>query len=140
MMTAGRLIRADNFGMNTILKALGDPAIRGWYLLFCFAVMVLPMIALTFWYHTRIRRTAGGRALMEVQDRAGPGLGRGFLSALTGLNQAGRLAKDIAGGRYGGEVRRMQNRTYWFAAAWLVANVIVFGILFWADEVNRTGN
>jgi hypothetical protein len=47
------------------------------------------------------------------------------------------LAADIASGKYGDATRMMQNRVYWFIGLWLLAKVTGFGILFWADEVNR---
>jgi hypothetical protein len=121
--------------MQSIANALSDPVARGWYLAFCFALMVLPMIALSAWYHLGIRRTAGGRALMKRQT------GNPARSSITGAvrstAEAGRMARDIAAGKYGAEVRAMQNRTYVIVALWLVANVVAFGILFWADEINR---
>jgi hypothetical protein len=123
--------------MDDILRSLGDPTIRNWYLTFCFAVMVLPMIVLACWYHTRIRRTPGGRRLMEEQNRIGVRLHAGIFTAILGLKKGSGMMKDIAGGRYGAEARSMQNRVYWITGIWVIANVILFGLLIWADEFNR---
>ena len=113
--------------METIHTALVDPTIRGWYLMFCMAVMTLPMIAFSFWYHSRVRQTKGGRDLMKDQARFG----------VRHLGGAIHMGKGIASSRYGSEVRNLQNRMYWLALLYLVMNVTVFGVLLWADEVNR---
>jgi hypothetical protein len=116
--------------MQSVLSALGDPTIRGWYLIICFAILVLPMIALTYWYHSSIKRTEGGRKLMMRQAEAPPYAGGS-------LSEAFSMARDIAAGKYGNTAKMMQNRVYWFIGLWLLANIIGFGILLWADEVNR---
>jgi hypothetical protein len=123
--------------MDTISQALADPTTRYWYQVFCFALMILPMIALTWWYHSRIGETAGGRELMGEQERVGVSLNRDPADALGSAQGAVRMAKDIAEGRYGAEVRRMQNLTYLFVGIWLLATFVAFGIMIWADEVNR---
>lgn len=115
--------------MQDLLQALGDPAIRGWYLVFCFALLVLPMILLSYWYHRRIAQTAGGRALMQRQRAS---MIRPYFS------DGVEIARDIASGRYGQSARTMQNKIYVFVGCWIVVNVIAFGILLWADEVNRS--
>lgn len=120
-----------------ISHALSDPSVRGWYLLFCFALLVVPMVALAAWYHSAIRRGAGGRALMKRQNETPPLLLRAPMVAIYNLLVAGRMARDVGAGRYGHAARRIQNRTYLLVALWLVLNVIAFGILIWADEVNR---
>lgn len=121
--------------MQSIAAALSDPAVRGWYLLVCFALMVLPMVALAVWYHRTIRKSAGGRALMERQART-PAMN--IPTAVErNLRVAGHMARDISAGQYGAHVRRIQNRTYLVVAVWLLVNTIAFGILIWADEVNR---
>ena len=126
--------------MDIILTALADSTIRGSYLVFCFVIMVLPMIALSYWYHSRIRETRSGRELIKEQAREGVGPHRSLVFAFHDVQAAGRIAKDIAAGRYGAKVRQIQNRIYWLAGGWLIVNVISFGILFWADEVNRATN
>lgn len=115
--------------VQPIAAALSDPTVRAWYLLFCFALLVLPMVALSVWYHLTIRKSAGGRALMQRQAKAP--------ASPLNLGVAGRMARDIAAGRHGAFVRRTQNRTYLLVAVWLIVNTIAFGILLWADEVNR---
>ncbi|MEZ5785857.1 MAG: hypothetical protein R3D62_05115 [Xanthobacteraceae bacterium] len=111
--------------MQDLLQALGDPATREWYLVFCFALLVLPMIALSYWYHTRIKRSKGGRNLMAKQATR-PNLPDGI-----------SMMRDIASGRYGQSARAMQNRVYVLLGCWIVVNVVAFGILLWADEFNR---
>jgi hypothetical protein len=49
------------------------------------------------------------------------------------------MARDIARGRYGSAAASTQKRVYWFFGLWVLANVLAFGLLFWADEVNRAG-
>ena len=116
--------------MQNVLRALADPTIRGSYLIICFAILVLPMIALSYWYHSRIKRTEGGQELMMRQARTPP-------YAPGSLSKAFGMARDIASGKYGNTARTMQNRVYWFVGLWVIANIIGFGILLWADEVNR---
>ena len=116
--------------MNGVRAALADPTVRAWYIAFCFALMLLPVAILTYWYHSRIRMTKGGRRLMEEQ-------GRLDARSLRSLTHAGRLAGAIGRGAYGAAVQRQQNKTYWLLGIWLAANTVAFGILLWADEVNR---
>ncbi len=116
--------------MDTILRALSDPTFRVCYLVSCFALMVLPLIVLSRWFHSRVCDTKGGRDLMEQHAR----------TALWGyrIGDAGRMAKAVAAGRHGTKVRQLLNRTYWLIGCWLILNIISFGVLIWADEVNRT--
>lgn len=138
-------IRGSLFGLeltstvavHPISQALSDPTVRFWYLLFCFALLVLPMVALAAWYHSTIRKGPGGRALMKRQTETPPLLLRGPVGAIYNLLVAGRMARHIAAGNYGDVVRRTQHQTYLLVALWLILNVIAFGILIWADEVNR---
>ena len=111
--------------MNDLLRALGDPTVRDWYLAFCFAVLVLPMIVMSYWYHTRIKRTEGGRRLMARQGTR------------PNLPDSVSMMRDISSGRYGDSARTMQKTIYKVIGWWIAANVIVFGLLLWADEVNR---
>ena len=60
-----------------------------------------------------------------------------FGDAARSLSDGVAIARDIASGRYGESARTMQNKVYMFVGCWIVANVIAFGILLWADEVNR---
>jgi hypothetical protein len=121
--------------MNTILEALGDPTIRNWYLAFYFAVMVLPMIGIQWWYSTTIRKTEGGRRLMQRQRERPPRPGEVHRN----LSEAAAMARDIASGKYGKAARTTQNRVYWMAGLWFLANIVVLSLLLWADEVNRYG-
>ena len=123
--------------MQSIAQALSDPTVRGWYLVFCFALLVLPMVALAAWYHLTIRKSAGGRALMKQQAKTPAMPIRTPSGTLYNLRVAASMGRDIATGRYGAFARRTQNRTYLLVAFWLIANTIAFGILIWADEINR---
>jgi hypothetical protein len=123
--------------MDTVLRALADPTIRGWYVVICFAMLVLPMIVLTYCYHSRIHLTEGGRELMKRQAATPARLGGRLGQIVGGISEAISMARDIASGKYGDATRMMQNRVYWFIGLWLLANLIGFGILFWADEANR---
>ncbi len=123
--------------MSGIASLLTDPAVRGWYLVFCFAVMILPMVGLALWYHRNIHSTPGGRALMERQNRSRYGVRRGIRGAFKNASEAGDMARDIERGAYGRDARRLQTIVYWVAGFWLLANVACFGILIWADEINR---
>ncbi len=119
--------------MQTIAEALNDPTVRNWYLAFCLALLVVPMAALSAWYHLTIRKSAGGRDLMKRQAMNLPTPD----AVEHNLRAAGRMARDIAAGRHGTFARRTQNRTYVVVAIWLVVNAIAIGILIWADEINR---
>ena len=109
--------------------AIRDPLVLKLYLAAGLGLLVLPMAALALWYHVRAGGTEGGRKLMEQQRR----------SNARGLAPQGtvRMARDISSGRYGEETRRLQHRTYGFVIAWLLANVIVFGALIWAQDLNK---
>lgn len=120
--------------MDRLAGALADPEVRDWYLLFCVAVLVLPMLAIAVWYRRDIGTTAGGRELMQRQAGARPG---GPGQAGGNLAEAARMARDIAAGRYGGSARRTQNRVYWLSGLWALANALAFGLYIWADAVNR---
>ncbi len=124
--------------MKAIAEALSDPATRQAYMIFCFALMVLPMIALAVWYHTRINRTAGGRALMERQNKSDVTPLPYRAGRAAGLFQeAGSMASGIAAGKYGANAKSMQTIVYWVCGLWVIANAVAFGILLWADEINR---
>ena len=115
--------------METISSLLADPTIRGWYLTFCIVMLVGPMISLSVWYHRNVNQTPGGRDLMKRQKQS---RNRGlFLSDGVGM------ARDIKAGRYGSAVRLMQRRIYWLSGLWIALNVATFGVLIWADEINR---
>ena len=123
--------------MEGILEWIADPAVRDWYLVFCMAIMVLPMIALTWWYHSNIHDTEGGQKLMRRQARTPPRLNRFPVVKKNLVREVTDMARDIAAGVYGITARMMQYKVYWVVGFWLLANVIAFGLLIWADEVNR---
>src|SRR5665811_1389119 len=49
--------------MNAIAQALADPTIRGWYLGFCLALILLPMVGLWLFYRKRLKANAVDRAM-----------------------------------------------------------------------------
>ncbi|MGE0424411.1 MAG: hypothetical protein AB7O88_19270 [Reyranellaceae bacterium] len=115
--------------MDSIASALADPAGRTIYLVFCILLLIAPMTALAIWYRVRIRRLPGGPALQREQERIGVRTSRSW--------QAIGMARDVAAGRYGADVRTLINTLYVAAAIWALVNAVAFGVLFWADEVNR---
>jgi len=125
--------------MPDIAALLANAEVRSWYLIFCFAVMFVPMIGLSLWYHLNIRSTSGGRALMDRQNRSHLSSHRSMWDAAKSLGGATDMARDIEHGKYGGDARRMQTIVWWVVGLWLIANVVCFGILIWADEVNKAG-
>lgn len=114
--------------MVIILEAFKDEGFRSAYLMGAFAVLILPMVALSWWYHTNIGKTPGGRHLMKIHNAAPRHLASGV-----------GLARDISRGRYGSAARTMQTRVYWIVGLWILAVVVVFGLLLWADELNKAG-
>ncbi len=117
--------------LETLTHCLADPVVRDWYLAFCLAVMIVPMAALAIWYHTRIGASAGGRALMRRQSESAPSRFNPNLGA--GL----QMARDIQAGRYGAKAKGMQHVVYWVCGVWILALVLCFGLLIYADEVNK---
>jgi hypothetical protein len=124
-------------GMEAIFTALADPTIRGWYLVLCISVLVLPLAALARWYHARIGKTEGGRALMVEHERIGVPARSNPIAAFSALWRSLALARNISSNRYGDAARRLQITAYGVASVWLIANVVLFGVLIWADEVNH---
>ena len=116
--------------MDAIARTLADPVGRSAYLVFCFMLLIVPMSALGLWYRVRVTRTSGGDAAMREQARIGVRTIRSWWQAIG-------FARDIAAGRYGEELRKLQTTIYALAAAWVVVNALAFGILIWADEANR---
>jgi hypothetical protein len=123
--------------MDAIAQALADPSVRGWYLVFCLTLMYLPLVGLAIWFHRNIKKSAGGRALMARQRgsnvRARASLGDAALTAGEGVS----MARDISAGRYGKQAKTMMTRVYWITGIWVALNAVTFGILIWADEINR---
>ncbi len=114
---------------------LADPAIFTAYMVFALAVLIVPMIMLSLWYHKSVRRSAGGRALMNEQNAEPPLAHAAFLSR--NFTTAARLHRRISSGVFGKQVQNLQNRVYWLTGLWVLANVIVFGILIWAGPVKQ---
>ena len=123
--------------MSAIFEAFKDQSVRDWYLLFCFSLLVLPMVGLTWWYHRGINDTEGGRKLMQRQNRSRPNprgtLGKAHVDMAEGMS----MMRDIKAGRYGEAARAMQGKVYWVVGFWILANTLAFGLIIWADEVNR---
>ncbi|HRD76591.1 MAG TPA: hypothetical protein PK264_11725 [Hyphomicrobiaceae bacterium] len=111
-----------------LADAIRDQTFLKVYLCVGLAIMLLPVIVLTVMYNVGIRRTPGGRRLLKEQNR--PGTSRSSGTAIV-------MARDITRGVYGEDARRLQNRTYWLFGAWLLAVVLVFGALIWAQDINK---
>lgn len=123
--------------MEDFAAWMRDPSTRLWYVWGGLALMVVPMAALAIWYHWNIHSSPGGRDLMRRQN-ANPPVPRGsFRTAQSQLTAGVSIVRDIAAGRYGQHARKMQNKTYWMVGTWVIALSIYFGLLIWADEVNR---
>lgn len=132
--------------MQTLAGILSHPLAGNVFAVIAMSVMVLPMLAITIWYHANVGKTAGGRALMGEQERSKPRL-RGSshrhgaiadAAAVTrNMRGAGAMARDISAGVYGDEVRRLQNRMYRYVALWLLANAVVFAVLLLAIEIRQ---
>lgn len=120
--------------LQTLTGWLADPTVRDWYLGFCVTLMIVPMAAVSTWYHIRIRRTPGGRELMARQARSSPSRVKPDLAEGIGM------ARDIAAGRYGDAAKAMQRKVYWVVGIWVVALTLALGLLFYADEVNRAAS
>jgi hypothetical protein len=114
---------------ETFAHWLHDDTFLNVYLGVLVAVMVLPMVMLTRWYHGNINETEGGQKLMKRQNagRVGP-------HSLRGTGDAVGMARDIASGRYGEDVKRMQNRVYVVCLAWIVGIAAVAGPLIYAQS------
>lgn len=137
-MLAGNEKQLQDEYWDIMLETLRTIALSEFYLLFCMAVMVIPMIALSIWYHSNINDTEGGRALMKQQnawrDRGGnKNIG-------DSAHTAGRLAAGIQSGHFGEHAKRMQTKVYWVVALWILACTLCFGLLIWAQETNPSAS
>lgn len=122
--------------IEMLADRIRDPGFQDIYIAVGVAILILPMVALTWWYHSHVNRTDGGRRLMREQRYHNSGA-RTLSGAARNLRGAAGMSRDIASGRYGEDVRRLQNRTYAVVLAWIVANTIVFGALIWAQDYNQ---
>lgn len=138
---ARAVAQAGNAGeggaIYALLRFISDPAVRDWYILGCFALMLAPIAVLTLWYHSNIGNTEGGRRLMERQNQSRINPRGGLNDASRSARDAASMAGDIEEGAYGTEARSMQRKVYWAAGLWALANIAAFGLIIWADEVNR---
>ena len=123
--------------MDAIVQALADPAVRGGYLMACFAVLILPIVALSVWFHRRIGKNAGGRQLMERQRGARTWARGSLADAAYNAGDGLSIMRDVHAGRYGQQTKTLMGRVYWFVATWIALNAVAFGVLIWADEANR---
>lgn len=123
--------------MNSIAEALADPGVRDLYLIFCVALLFLPMLAMSIWFHRGINKSSGGRKLMARQ-RGSRVWARGSLAdAAYNAGDGVSIMRDVSAGRYGNRAKAMMRRVYWLTGLWVAVNAIAFGIMIWADEVNR---
>lgn len=108
-----------------------SPDISGYWFFASFAVFIVPMVWLAVWYHEGIEKTKRGKELMERHTNAGAHKFNPKLSEGMGM------ARDVADGHYGSHVKSMQNRAYLVTAIWVVANVFMFGIVIWGQELAK---
>ena len=117
--------------LDALTGWLADPVACGSYLAFCVALLILPMLVLAIWYHAGIRKSTGGRALMQRQVRSAPSRFR------PELGEGLAMARDIEAGRYGSRAQAMQRIVYWACGLWVASLIVFVGLLIYADEVNR---
>lgn len=122
--------------IDVLADRIRDPLFLNVYMVVGMVILVGPMALLTFWYHRKANQSEGGRALMREQEKYNKG-GHTLPGAVANLPGAAQMARDISKGVYGADVRRQQHYTYVFSGLWLLANVIVFGALIWAQDVNK---
>ncbi|MBI1648920.1 hypothetical protein [Hyphomicrobium sulfonivorans] len=122
----------EEMSLHVLAELLRDPTAHAILLTIGMAILILPMIALSVWYHRNIKKTEGGRRLMGQQALTPP-----IVGSLSGFATGLSLGKAIEQGRYGDHARKMQHRVYWVTGLWFAALVIYFGLFIWADELNR---
>lgn len=50
--------------MDAIAQALADPTVRAWYLAFCLALVLLPLVLLWAWYRRRAKANTVDRGVL----------------------------------------------------------------------------
>ncbi len=118
--------------VSAFAEQLRDPNVRLAYVTGGMVLMVVPMLWLSIWYHRKIGSSPGGRALMQRQAKSQP-----LTGTFRGVGDAIPIMRDISAGRYGQHARKLQRRVYWVAGVWIAVQIVYFGLLFWADELNR---
>ncbi|MEM7299591.1 MAG: hypothetical protein AAF468_00785 [Pseudomonadota bacterium] len=125
---------------------IAGPEVGLYWLVFSMAVLVLPVIAITIWYHRAIAQDEGGQALMEEQNRVGVRLRSANDGARTHaqrqkdrqrIKDTKRMAADISSGKYGDQAKAIQNRMYLYFLYWIVATVLVFTPFLWGISLNQ---
>lgn len=110
-----------------------SPDVTNVWLLASFVVAVVPITVLSYWYHSNIGNSAGGRSLMNRQNRARPS------KANPKLAEGLAMARDIAAGEYGDQAKAMQRKVYWVTGLWLLACTFMFGLLIYGDYLRQQG-
>jgi hypothetical protein len=123
--------------MSDFLQNFQDPSFRLSYSLGGAALLLLPMLLLALWYHPNIKKTPGGRALMERQGKSNVRSRGSFLSAQSQMADGIAIMRDVKSGRYGQQARRMQTRVNWVVGLWVLAVALYFGLMIYADELAR---
>lgn len=118
--------------MESLARWTAGDGVRDLWLILSCAVLILPMVGLSVWYHRQIGRTVGGRRLMADQNAHRPRVGD------PGLRAGGRMARKIRSGSYGRHARRLHNRVYLWVALWLVSCTILFGLMVWGSALEQT--
>ena len=94
----------------------------------------VPLIA-AIYYHWKVRRIAGGRALRAAQ-------GAGPISRNPGrsLADAGNMWSRLRRGEFGPEARRLIERITLVFIAWAIVGAVIFGVLIYVDaEMQERG-
>jgi hypothetical protein len=123
--------------MDAISRALADPAVRGLYVAACFVMTIVPAAAVAWWYHSRIRATPGGRRLMTIQDFWYVRGGYDRRGRRNDVRATGLIIDGLQRGAFGPQAARRTRQAVTAFGLWAAVLAVMFGVLIWADEVNR---
>lgn len=121
--------------MPEIRELLSDVSAHAVY--FALALTILPTLVLARWYHARIRRTQGGRELLQRHSVSDLPMSRDINQASRSLVEGVGIARDIGAGRYGDDVRKVHNTVYLWVSVWLATLVLVFGLFIRAGGIDQ---
>jgi hypothetical protein len=87
----------------------------------------VPLVAAVY-YHWKVRRIRGGRALRAAQ-------GAGPISSNPGRNlaDAGNMWSRLRSGEFGPGARRLIERITWVFVLWAIVGAVIFGVLIYVD-------
>jgi hypothetical protein len=87
----------------------------------------VPLLA-AIYYHWKVRRIAGGRAL-----RAAQGAGSISENPRRNIADAGNMWSRLRRGEFGHDARQLIERIIWVFVVWAIVAGIIFGILIYVD-------